>query len=60
MSGKPPEPPAARPAGSGSAAAGGAQPPFADQRVGPLALTRHVKGDGRSLILYSRERPEEQ
>ncbi len=27
----------------------------AGQRVGPLAIARHVKDDGRALILYTRE-----
>jgi hypothetical protein len=26
------------------------------ERIGPVAIARHVKDDGRALILYSRER----
>jgi|GEM_PF-1571831 hypothetical protein len=26
-----------------------------DERVGPVAIARHVKDDGRALILYTRE-----
>jgi hypothetical protein len=29
----------------------------ADERSGPVAITRHVKDDGRTLILYSLDRP---
>jgi hypothetical protein len=25
-----------------------------DERVGPVAIARHVKADGRALILYTR------
>jgi hypothetical protein len=35
------------------------KPPGTDERAeiyGPLALTRHAKGDGRALILYARTR----
>jgi hypothetical protein len=28
------------------------------ERVGPLAIARHVKDDGRALILYSRIEPD--
>jgi hypothetical protein len=39
-----------------SGAAGGRLEPA--ERVGPLAIARHVKADGRALILYSRREPE--
>ena len=29
------------------------------ERFGPVTLTRHVKGDGRALILYTREEREQ-
>jgi hypothetical protein len=28
-----------------------------DERVGPVAIARHVKDDGRALILYTRDEP---
>jgi hypothetical protein len=30
-----------------------------DERTGPVAITRHVKDDGRALILYTRGRHEQ-
>lgn len=35
-------------------AAGTAEPSAAAQHVGPLLLERHVKADGRALLLYAR------
>jgi hypothetical protein len=32
------------------------QPASADERSGPVAIARHVKDDGRMLILYSLDR----
>jgi|HubBroStandDraft_2_1064218.scaffolds.fasta_scaffold00289_12 hypothetical protein len=29
------------------------QPVGADERLGPVAIARHVKADGRALILYT-------
>jgi hypothetical protein len=29
----------------------------AAERTGPVAVTRHLKSDGRALILYSRDTP---
>ena len=31
-------------------------PPGAGERIGPVAIVRHVKGDGRALILYTVDR----
>jgi hypothetical protein len=57
MAAKPPDSAAARPSESGTGgAAGGRLNP--DERVGPLVIARHVKADGRALILYSRTEPE--
>jgi hypothetical protein len=28
-----------------------------DEHVGPVAIARHIKDDGRALILYSLDRP---
>ena len=28
-----------------------------DEHTGPVAVTRHLKSDGRALILYTRDRP---
>jgi hypothetical protein len=53
MPGKHPEPsPASASESATTAAADGHDDP--GERVGPLAVARHVKGDGRALILYSR------
>ncbi len=46
----PAEPPRARAAGQST----GAQTD-APERIGPLAIARHVKDDGRALILYTRD-----
>jgi len=27
------------------------------EQAGPVAVTRHLKSDGRALILYTRDRP---
>jgi hypothetical protein len=35
-----------------------AEPAEREERYGPLTLARHVKRDGRSLILYTRKEPE--
>ena len=57
MPAKPPDSAAARGSESAtSGAVGGRLEP--GERVGPLAIARHVKGDGRALILYSRTEPE--
>jgi hypothetical protein len=32
-------------------------PEAADEQTGPVAIARHRKGDGRALILYTREPP---
>jgi hypothetical protein len=57
MPGKHPEPPPVPGSASGTSGVDGAhQEP--GERVGPLAIARHVKGDGRALILYSRTEPE--
>jgi hypothetical protein len=31
------------------------EPPRADERAGPVTIARHVKADGRALILYTRD-----
>jgi hypothetical protein len=57
MPGKRPEPsPAAASASATSGVDGAHLEP--DERVGPLAIARRVKADGRALILYSRAEPE--
>lgn len=33
------------------------EPEQADEHTGPVAIARHVKSDGRALILYTRDRP---
>ena len=40
--------------GAGGAEGAGAEREQPRERVGPLAIARHVKGDGRALILYTR------
>jgi hypothetical protein len=32
------------------------EPAAADERVGPVVIARHRKGDGRALILYTADR----
>jgi hypothetical protein len=61
MAGKPAEPRASQPPGSPGAQASepapsstGAGAASAQERFGPLALTRMVKPDGRALIVYAR------
>jgi len=54
MAGEPPAPPpSGAPQRGGRAADGEAQQ--RDERVGALAIARHVKDDGRALILYSHD-----
>jgi hypothetical protein len=54
MPGKPPEPPAARrPVDQSSAGNRARAAPH--EHSGPVVIARHLKDDGRSLILYSRE-----
>ncbi|MGD0452489.1 MAG: hypothetical protein ABSB69_02730 [Solirubrobacteraceae bacterium] len=43
MAGKPAEPPPSAPRGGQS------------ERTGPVAIARHVKDDGRALIIYTRD-----
>jgi hypothetical protein len=31
------------------------EPPRADERTGPVTIARHLKSDGRALILYTRD-----
>jgi hypothetical protein len=50
MAGKPPD---ARPEGGDEHSPRGQQEEA--ERIGPLTLARHVKDDGRALILYTRE-----
>jgi hypothetical protein len=72
MAGKPSEPArAGRPEDIGGSvapdAAGGraprdasdafGKPAQADERSGPVAIARHLKSDGRALILYTRDPP---
>jgi hypothetical protein len=60
MAGKPAEPPHPdRPAGSEPLAAGASGDGRELEHTGPIAIERHVKDDGRSLILYSDERCDE-
>jgi hypothetical protein len=33
------------------------QTPGAPERYGPVQLERHVKGDGRALLIYARANP---
>jgi hypothetical protein len=33
------------------------EPEQADEHTGPVAVTRHLKSDGRALILYTRDGP---
>jgi hypothetical protein len=62
MAGKPAEPPhpRQRPLGAEPRAADGSGALPADdrelERTGPIAFARHVKDDGRALILYFDER----
>jgi hypothetical protein len=59
MPGKPPEPPAAdRSGGDATPVASGEQ--TEPERLGPLTVSRHLKDDGRALILFSRSEPEQQ
>jgi hypothetical protein len=44
---------------SSESAAGGKREPATQDRFGPLAVERHVKDDGRSLILYTHVRREQ-
>jgi hypothetical protein len=61
MAGNPAEPPPSdRPSeldGLAEAHARGGERGPQDERVGPVAIARHVKDDGRALILYTREHP---
>jgi len=66
MTGNPPEPPpsaraeiAERPPGSAAAAELEQEHDHGDpgERIGPVAIVRRVKDDGRALILYSRAAP---
>jgi hypothetical protein len=59
MAGNPAEPPPSErrsrvdgQADDERARGGGREPP--DERSGPVAVARHVKDDGRALILYTR------
>jgi hypothetical protein len=52
MPGKPSEPPRPEHPGAPAAAAESAHEARSEQ-LGPLAIARHVKDDGRALILYS-------
>jgi hypothetical protein len=45
MSGKPAQPPSLEQR----------EPEQQDERIGPLTLARHVKDDGRALIVYTRD-----
>jgi hypothetical protein len=59
MAGKPAEPPPSdRPSGFDDQAdaptRGGERGPQ-DEHSGPVAIARHVKDDGRALILYTRD-----
>ncbi len=47
---------ARRPRAAGDAApvAGGHEPAPATERIGPLAVSRNAKADGRRLLLFSR------
>ncbi len=56
-----PPPPRGSPPGSGTQADAaspqeGSPPgePQPSERYGPIAIARHLKGDGRALLLYSR------
>jgi hypothetical protein len=51
MPGKRREPSASEPPGSETAGGGTRD----GERLGPIVIARHVKDDGRALILYSRE-----
>jgi hypothetical protein len=55
MTVKPPERPLSQ--DSGEAGSEGKPRRPAGERVGPLAVARHVKDDGRALILYRRIEP---
>jgi len=33
------------------------EPEQANEHVGPLAIARHVKDDGRALVIYTRDAP---
>lgn len=56
MAAKPPDSAVAGSESATSGAVGGRLEP--GERVGALAIARHVKGDGRALILYSRTESE--
>jgi hypothetical protein len=56
MPGKPPEP-AAPVHSAGGEPEGERRDRGADERVGPVAIARHRKDDGRALILYTRVEP---
>jgi hypothetical protein len=56
MSGKRAEPSASGAPGEGDSGAG-RQPEQRGERVGPVVVERHVKDDGRALILYTRVEP---
>jgi hypothetical protein len=51
MAGKPREGPTEEQAADDSR-----EPPEALERIGPLVIERHVKEDGRALILYTHDR----
>jgi hypothetical protein len=53
MAGKPPETPP-----EGKHEHGPREQTDETERIGPVAVARHVKDDGRALILYSRDRHE--
>jgi hypothetical protein len=56
MAGKPAEPePAGEEPGIEPAPHANGKPD--DERIGPVAIARYVKDDGRALIVYTREPP---
>lgn len=56
MAGTPAEPPDSSQASTGGRKHEGG-PARDEERAGPVAIARHVKDDGRALILYARDRP---